>query len=285
MMNKIQITIVTPNNKFSTAIKDSINDFAKRNPKYHFVVGDIEKMNRNRNVFIVSDNFKFIKSNVINRIAFSKYRPNGNLQTYVYTLDTGCKPISVRDYQAVTAIENEFHDEYVCNQINLELAEYRHIASLYYNSEVVRTRFKGMMKDFNNVLLCMQAELSECGFDFYSAGNPVLVEKMSNFTATEDSEFLYRDETTSHPEVRTKVQYQTLALDTIRNWVQLQYYKMYDIEPDVRDDFDLIEDINVDWCYSRPLFDTSDLSDIRSTAKIDKDYRHACNHGSATFSA
>ena len=247
-MNKTQITIVTTNNKFSTAIKDSINGFAKRNPKYHFVVGDIEKMNRNRNVFIVSDNFNFIKSQVIKRIAFSNYRPNGNLHTYVYTLDTGCKPIPVKDYQAVTAIENDLHDEYIRNKIDLELAEYRRIASVYYNSEVVRTRFSGMMKDFDNVLLCMQAELSECGFDFYSSGNPVTIEKMSNYTATEDNEFMFRGETTSHTELRTKVQYQTLALDTLRNWVQLQYYKMYDFEPDYKDDeSELIADVNPDW--------------------------------------
>ena len=255
MINKIQITIVTTNNRFSTAMKDSINGFAKRNPQYHFVVGDIAEMNRNRIVFIVSDNFKFIKSQVIKRIAFASYRPKGNLQTFVYTLDTGCKPIPVSDYQAVTAIENELHDEYVRKQIDLELAEYRRIASVYYNSEVVRTRFSGMMKDFDNVLLCMQAELSECGFDFYTAGNPVTVEKMSNYTALEDNEFMHRGETTSHPELRTKVQYQMLALDTIRNWVQLQYYIMYNLEPDyVVDETEIIEDVNPNWYSDGDIF-------------------------------
>lgn len=247
-MNKTQITIVTTGNKFSTAMKASINDFAKRNPNYLFRVGDISEMNRNRIVFIVSDNFRAIKSQVIKRIAFSSYRPKGNLQAYVYTLDTGCKPIPVRDYQDVTQIENDLHDEYLSKQIDAELSEYRRIASVYYNSEVVRERFSGMMKDFENVLLCMQAELSECGFDFYSSGNPVTIEKMSNYTATEDNEFMFRGETTSHTELRTKVQYQTLALDTIRNWVQLQYYKMYDFEPDYKDDeSELIADVNPDW--------------------------------------
>lgn len=255
MMNKIQITIVTSNNKFSTAMKDSINGFASRNPQYRFVVGDIAEMNRNRIVFIVSDKFSYIKSQVIKRIAFSNYRPKGNLQTFVYTLDTGCKPILVSDYQAVTDIEHDLHDEYVRNQIDLELAEYRRIASVYYNSDVVRARFSGMMKEFDNVLLCMQAELSECGFDFYTSGNPVTVEKMSNYTATEDSEFMHRGETTSHTELRTKVQYQVLALDTIRNWVQLQYYKMYDFEPDrIVDESEFIEDVNPNWYSDGDIF-------------------------------
>lgn len=266
------ITIVTNNNRFSTEMKASLNDFARRNSDYSFRVADIAEMNRNRIVFIVADKFGYIKSSVIKRLAFASYRPNANLQTYVYTLDLGCKPILVRDYQGVTDIENTLRDERIAHHIDVELAEYRQLASMYYNSDVVRARFSGMMKDFDNVLLCMRAEISESGFDFYSAGNPVTVEKMSNFTAREDSEFLYSGQTTSHSELRTKVQYQELALDTIRNWVQLQYYKQYEIEPDVRDDFDLIEDINVDWCHSRPLFDTIDVSDLcTKVTRVDKD--------------
>ena len=255
MDNKTQITIVTTNNKFSKAMKDSINDFAKRNPQYHFVVRDIAEMNRSRIVFIVSDKFNYIKSQVIRRIAFCNYRPNGNLQTFIYTFDTGCKPILVSDYQAVTEIEHDLHDDYIREQIDLELAEYRRIASMYYNSDIVRSRFHGMMKDFENVLLCMQAELSECGFDFYTPGNPVTVEKMSNYTASVDNEFMHRGETTSHTELRTKVQYQVLALDTIRSWVQLQYYKMYDFEPDrIVDESEFIEDVNPSWYSDGDIF-------------------------------
>jgi hypothetical protein len=229
-------------------------------------------MNRNRIVFIVGDTFASIKSSVIKRLAFANYRPNGNIQTYVYTLDTGSKPVRVSDYQDVTNIENNLHDKWLYTQIDLESAEYRRLASTYYNSEIVRARFSGMMKDFNNVLLCMQAEIHESGFDFYSPGNPVTIEKMSNYTAMEDNEFMYRGQTSSHTELRTKVQYQELALDTIRNWVQLQYYKMYNIEPDVRDNFELLEDVNVDWCHSRPLYDTASISDLRvKVSHIDKD--------------
>ena len=253
---KKQITIVTTNNKFSTALKDSLNSFARRNAdEYTFRVADIAEMNRNRIVFIVGDTFASIKSSVIKRLAFANYRPNGNIQTYVYTLDTGSKPVRVSDYQDVTDIENNLHDKWLYTQIDLELAEYRRLASTYYNSEIVRTRFSGMMKDFNNVLLCMQAEIRESGFDFYNPGNPVTVEKMSNYTAKEDNEFMYRGQTSSHTELRTKVQYQELALDTIRNWVQLQYYKMYDFEPDYTPvDDELFADVNPAWYSDGDIF-------------------------------
>lgn len=281
---KKQITIVTPSYyskdfelempvTISRELKDSFNEFAKRNSdNYSFKKVETKKMNRNRIVFVVGDTFSSIKSLVIKRIAFANYRPNSNIQTFIYTLDTGCKAVRVSEYKDITDIENGFHDKYLYTQIDLESAEYRRLSSMYYNSEMVRSRFSGMMKDFENVLLCMRAEIAESGFDFYSAGNPVTIEKMSNYTAHEDTEYMYRGQTTSHTELRTKVQYQELALDTIRNWTQLQYYKMYGIEPDIRDDFELLEDINVDWCHSRPLYDTADISDLCvKVSHIDKD--------------
>lgn len=256
MNNKMNIVIVTNNNKFSSVMKEHLNDFARRNAdRYGFRVADISEMNRNRVVFIVADKFNYIKSSVIKRLAFASYRPNGNIQTYVYTEDLGFRPRLVRDYSDVTKIEHDLNDERIIQHIDVELAEYRQLASMYYNSDVVRTRFSGMMKDFDNVLLCMRAEISESGFDFYSAGNPVTVEKMSNFTAREDSEFLYSGQTTSHPELRTKVQYQELALDTIRNWVQLQYYKQFEFEPDFKnDDDELFADVNPDWYSDGNIF-------------------------------
>lgn len=252
---KKQITVVNPTS-ITRELKDSFNAFAKRNSgDYAFRVADITEMNRNRIVFVVGNTFNSIKSLVIKRIAFANYRPNSNIQTFIYTLDTGCKPVRVSEYKDITDIENGLHDKYLYTQIDLELAEYRRIASAYYNSEIVRTRFSGMMKDFDNVLLCMQAEIRESGFDFYSSGNPVTVEKMSNYTAKEDNEFMYRGQTSSHTELRTKVQYQELALDTIRNWVQLQYYKMYDFEPDYSPvDDELFADVNPAWYSDGDIF-------------------------------
>ena len=255
---KKQITIVTVNN-ISRELKDSFNSFAKRNSDdYSFRIVDIAEMNRNRIVFVVGNTFSSIKSLVIKRIAFANYRPNSNIQTFVYTLDTGCKAVRVSEYKDITDIENGLHDKYLYTQIDLELAQYRQLASAYYSSELVRERFSGMMKDFENVLLCMRAEIAESGFDFYSAGNPVTIEKMSNYTAHEDTEYMYRGQTTSHTELRTKVVYQELALDTIRNWVQLQYYKMYDFEPDYNPlDDELFTDINPAWCSDGDIFNSS----------------------------
>lgn len=251
----MNIAIVTNNNKFSSDMKEHLNDFAKRNAdRYLFRVADISEMNRSRVVFIVADKFNYIKSSVIRRLAFVGYRPHANLKTFVYTADLGYKPIEVSDYEDVTNLEYRLKDIRTLHAIDVELAEYRSLTSMYYHTDVVRERFKGMFKDFENVLLCMQAELSESGFDFYTAGNPVTVEKLSTYTAPRETEFLYAGQTVCHKDIRTKVQYQELALDTIRNWVQLQYYKQYEFEPDFKDELELFEDVNPEWYSDGDIF-------------------------------
>ena len=234
---------------------DNLKAFVARNADtYTFKAIDGRDINRHRDTIVAIDNLNDFSKNrecLVKRAGYLMHTDRKGVHGYI--LHNG--EIKPCDFDTITKFDEQVNDRKVKFISDANLADLRRETATW-----LREAYKlGFHKfDVNSpvawqlALDIMNGELQDTGYDFYSAGSVVATEKDHVFTCHDsNNHYLNRGESSVHNEDRLKWEYRTIpALETIRNWVQLQYYKLYDLEPDRQpeDASDFVDDsLNPEW--------------------------------------
>ena len=232
-MNKTNITIINLTNTHFTKTHPVTQYAREHADRFNFhIMQENERHNMFQSVMYVEYSIYKVRDVVAKRIAWASHRPNTPIHTYwfdmfdghVYRLNT----YEDLDNLIKNAKENIVKEEQDLINSYIDYKVYQNLKFIYGND----ARFINTSEKLDHCLTYMEARLEEADMDTYYAGDMFMVEKMSNYTAQEDNEFMFKGETTSHPELRTKQTYiNNRALKTTTLYMQLAYYEKVGIVP------------------------------------------------------
>lgn len=233
MNKKTNITII--NLTKSTLTKyHPVTMYAREHAdRFNFhIMQENEKHSMFQSVMFVDYSIYKVRDAVAKRIAWASHRPNTPIYTYWFNMFDGhvYRLHTYEDLNNLLASAKELVVKAEQDLINndIETKIHQNLSFIYGED----AKYIDTTEKLDYCLTCMEARLSEADMDTYYAGDMFMVEKMSNYTAQEDNEFMFKGETTSHPELRTKQTYISCrALRTTTLYMQLAYYEKVGIIP------------------------------------------------------